>query len=331
VVSVGGRPNYPNTPGAKECCISSDDIFSLDHDPGKTLVIGASYIALECAGFLHAFGYDTTIMVRSILLRGFDQQIAGLVGQHMEKQGIKFIKKKTPSSFEKTDNGKVKVTYDGGSDEFDTVLLAIGRYPDLEGVNLAAAGVEVHPKSGKILTKNEQTNVEHIYAIGDCIDGVPELTPSAIQAGRLLARRLFNNGKVLMDYEDIATTVFTPMEYGVIGLSEEIALERYGEKDIEVYHVHWKPLKWCVDPEIEGPFPYAKIICVKSQNQKIVGFHYLGPNAGEVTQGFGAALKLGITYDQLVETVGIHPTDAETVVGLTITKSSGESPSPPGC
>ena len=63
-------------------------------------------------------------------------------------------------------------------------------------MNLSAVGVEVNPKSGKILTKNEQTNIEHIYAIGDCIDGVPELTPSAIQAGRLLARRLFNNGKV---------------------------------------------------------------------------------------------------------------------------------------
>ena len=199
-------------------------------------------------------------------------------------------------------------------------------------MNLGAAGVEVNPKSGKILTKDEVTNVENIYAIGDCIDGVPELTPSAIQAGRLLARRLFNNGKTRMDYENIATTVFTPMEYGVIGFSEEVAIERYGQDDIEVYHVHWKPLKWCVDPEIEGPFPYCKIVCVKSrlflvfpflfsfflsnlflllENEKVVGFHYLGPNAGEVTQGFGAAVKIGITYEQFVDTVGIHPTGME--------------------
>ena len=76
VVAVGGRPSYLGVPGDVECCISSDDIFSLDHSPGKTLIIGASYIALECAGFLHGLGLPVTLMVRSIFLRGFDQDIA---------------------------------------------------------------------------------------------------------------------------------------------------------------------------------------------------------------------------------------------------------------
>ena len=72
VISCGGRPSYPDIPGAKELGITSDDLFSLQQAPGKTLVVGASYVALECAGFLTALGYDTTVMVRSILLRGFD-------------------------------------------------------------------------------------------------------------------------------------------------------------------------------------------------------------------------------------------------------------------
>lgn len=76
VIAVGGRPSYPGIPGDKEFGLTSDDIFSLKKAPGKTLVIGASYVALECAGFLTALGYDTTVMVRSILLRGFDQPIA---------------------------------------------------------------------------------------------------------------------------------------------------------------------------------------------------------------------------------------------------------------
>jgi len=70
----------------------SDDIFSLPYAPGKTLFIGASYISLECAGFLHGLGYDTTVMVRSILLRGFDQDMANRVGDYMEQSGIKFLK-----------------------------------------------------------------------------------------------------------------------------------------------------------------------------------------------------------------------------------------------
>ena len=83
VIAVGGRPSYPGIPGDKEFGITSDDIFSLKTAPGKTLVIGASYVALECAGFLAALGYDTTVMVRSILLRGFDQSIAEKIGKYM--------------------------------------------------------------------------------------------------------------------------------------------------------------------------------------------------------------------------------------------------------
>lgn len=72
IIAVGGRPTYPGIPGDKEFGITSDDIFSLKTNPKKTLVIGASYVALECGGFLTGLGYDVSIMVRSILLRGFD-------------------------------------------------------------------------------------------------------------------------------------------------------------------------------------------------------------------------------------------------------------------
>ena len=64
IIATGGRPNYPDIPGAKEYCITSDDIFSLAYPPGKTLVVGASYVALECGGFLKKLGFDVTVMVR---------------------------------------------------------------------------------------------------------------------------------------------------------------------------------------------------------------------------------------------------------------------------
>lgn len=74
----------------------SDDLFSLPYCPGKTLVVGASYVALECAGFLAGIGLDVTVMVRSILLRGFDQDMANKIGEHMEEHGVKFIKQFVP-------------------------------------------------------------------------------------------------------------------------------------------------------------------------------------------------------------------------------------------
>ena len=80
VIAVGCRPSYPDIPGDKEHGVTSDDIFTLEKEPGKVLVVGASYVALECAGFLKAFGYEVTVMVRSILLRGFDQDMANRIG-----------------------------------------------------------------------------------------------------------------------------------------------------------------------------------------------------------------------------------------------------------
>lgn len=112
VIATGGRPSYPGIPGDKEFGISSDDIFSLKKAPGKTLVVGASYVALECAGFLNALGYDVTVMVRSILLRGFDQDMANRIGKYMENYGCKFIQDSVPVKLEKPDpNGKIIVTY----------------------------------------------------------------------------------------------------------------------------------------------------------------------------------------------------------------------------
>lgn len=118
IIAVGGRPSYPDIPGAKEFGITSDDIFSYPNAPGKTLVVGASYVALECAGFLTALGYDTTVMVRSILLRGFDQDMANLIGKHMELTHTKFINGATPSKLERPDPaGPIHVTYSHNNEE----------------------------------------------------------------------------------------------------------------------------------------------------------------------------------------------------------------------
>lgn len=153
IIAVGGRPSYPGIPGDKEFGITSDDIFSLKKAPGKTLCVGASYVSLECAGFLTAFGYDTTVMVRSILLRGFDQDMANRIGDYMKNHGTKFIHGATPSKLENPDpEGRIKVTFNQGGEEkveeYDTVLFAIGRYSLTEALNLPAAGLEV-AKNGK--------------------------------------------------------------------------------------------------------------------------------------------------------------------------------------
>uniref|UniRef100_M3XHB1 Uncharacterized protein n=1 Tax=Latimeria chalumnae TaxID=7897 RepID=M3XHB1_LATCH len=97
IISTGERPMYLGIPGDKEYCITSDDLFSFPYCPGKTLIVGASYVALECAGILAGLGLEVTVMVRSVLLRGFDQQMANKIGDHMEESGIKFIRHFVPT------------------------------------------------------------------------------------------------------------------------------------------------------------------------------------------------------------------------------------------
>ncbi|XP_050026798.1 thioredoxin reductase 1, cytoplasmic-like isoform X2 [Dermacentor andersoni] len=337
LLAMGERPRYPDIPGAREYAISSDDLFFLPHCPGKTLVVGASYVALECAGFLRGIGLDVTVMVRSILLRGFDQDMAERIGQYMEKEDIRFIRPCVPTKLELIEEGspgKIRVTANANGteivEEFNTVLFAVGREPCTHSLGLAEAGVNVNPKNGKLPAVNERTNVPHIYAVGDVLEGRPELTPVAIQAGILLARRLYGGSDVQCDYTNVPTTVFTPIEYGCIGYSEEDANAKFGAESIEVFHTSFTPLEWTL-PKRGTDAGYLKIVCLIPENNRILGFHYLGPNAGEVTQGFATAMKLNATKADLDATIGIHPTCAELFTTLTVSKRSGASTKQGGC
>ena len=141
-------------------------------------------------------------MVRSILLRGFDQSIADKIKEYMISQGTKFINECVPTSIEETSDGKKKVFYSTSNkkiefDVFDTVMLAVGRSPDVKNIGIEKVGICLDKNTGKLIVNEaECTNVSNIFCIGDCAFGKPELTPSAIMAGRLLARRLFAGSKV---------------------------------------------------------------------------------------------------------------------------------------
>ncbi|XP_060049482.1 thioredoxin reductase 2, mitochondrial isoform X2 [Erinaceus europaeus] len=338
VIATGGRPKYPaHIEGALEYGITSDDIFWLKESPGKTLVVGASYVALECAGFLTGIGLDTTVMMRSIPLRGFDQQMSGLVTEHMVAHGTRFLKGCTASRVERLPSGQLQVTWKdlaSGKEDmgtFDTVLWAIGRIPETRSLNLEKAGVNTNPDNQKILVNTQEaTSVPHIYAIGDVAEGRPELTPTAIMAGKLLAQRLYGQSADLMDYDNVPTTVFTPLEYGCVGLSEEEAVARHGDDHVEVYHAYYKPLEFTV-AERDASQCYIKMVCLREPPQLVLGLHFLGPNAGEVTQGFALGIKCGASYTQVMQTVGIHPTCAEEVAKLRISKRSGLDPTVTGC
>ncbi|XP_049326258.1 thioredoxin reductase 2, tandem duplicate 2 [Astyanax mexicanus] len=338
LIATGGRPKYPtHVPGALEFGISSDDLFWLKETPGKTLVVGASYVGLECAGFLTGIGLEATVMVRSIALRGFDQQMSRLVTDYMQGYGTRFCWDCVPKKVEKLPSGLLQVTWTDSrtgqdhQDTFNSVLWAVGRAPETGTLNLQQVGVELDGDTRKVMVADdERTSVPNIYAIGDIAQGRPELTPTAIHAGKLLARRLAGLSSQLMDYSNVPTTVFTPLEYGCVGLSEEEAERRYGKDKIEVYHAFYKPLEFTV-AERDSSQCYIKVVCERDGDQKVVGLHFTGLNAGEVTQGFALSLRCGLSYAQLRDSVGIHPTCAEELTKIYITKRSGLDATVTGC
>jgi thioredoxin reductase (NADPH) len=337
LISVGGRPFVPlDVPGVFEYSITSDDLFSLQTPPGKTLCVGAGYISLECGGFLTHLGFDVTISVRSIPLRtgGFDRDAVNKLISLMEKTGTKFLHNSGIQKIVKREDGRLNVTIKQGDniyDEiYDTVLYATGRMSDTAGLDLQSAGVTPTSKGTLVTNERDQTNVPNVYAIGDVSDGKPELTPVAIQAGQLLARRLFGKSEELMNYKLVPTTVFTPFEYGICGYSEEDARKKYND-DINVYISEFSSLeigaahRTCHGSSEDLPTnSMSKLVCVKSQNDLVVGFHFVGSNAGEITQGFALALRLKATKKDFDDVVGIHPTDAESFMSLEVEKSSGE-------
>ena len=246
-----------------------------------------------------------------------------------------------PSSFERLESGKVlaKWVQDGQPKEgqFDTVLLAVGRRNVTPSLELEKAGVRLNPDGAIPCDEAQRSSVPSIYAIGDILHTSPQLTPVAIKTGRLLARRLFGQSSQLMDFRYIPTTVFTPLEYGAIGLSEEAAIALYGDDNIEVYHSSFEPLEWSPlrqsSRQVERPryACYVKLVCHIPDSLRIIGYHFLGPNAGEVTQGFSTAMLLGATKGDFDRTVGIHPTVAEQLTTLKNTKRSGVELQVGGC
>lgn len=319
LVAVGGHPNFPPVEGAK-LGITSDGFFELKKQPKKVAVVGAGYIAVEMAGMLHALGTETHLFIRhDKFLRTFDPMIQDKVTAEYERQGVHLHKNSSQSKVEDLGNGMKKLYYKDqngeSSMEVDTVLWAIGRAPETEKLNLDITGVKSNEKGHIIVDDYQNTNVPHIFALGDVCDKGFELTPVAIAAGRRLADRVFGGKKdAKLEYSNIPSVVFAHPEVGSIGMTEPEARKKYGD-DLKVYNTSFTDLYYCMmEQEDKVPCSY-KLICA-GKEEKVVGLHIMGLGSSEILQGFGVAIKMGATKADFDRCVAIHPTGSEELVTL---------------
>lgn len=183
-------------------------------------------------------GVKTTLVARSTPLKFLDRDILDLLLAEMKHSGMKVKVDSPHTKVEKLANGKYRVVMaDGTAIEADKVLQAIGRPPNTDGMGLENTKVELDPRSGHIVV-DEYSNTAQpgVYALGDVIKGGVSLTPVAVRAGRILSERLFNNRPTLkMNYQNVATVVFSHPPLGSVGLSAKDAIAKHGESNVKVY------------------------------------------------------------------------------------------------
>ena len=313
VIATGGRPMVPDIPGAAHGIVS-DDFFTLEERPERVLIAGSGYIAVELGGVFNALGSDVRIVVRKDgIVRSFDAMLGEEVMEAMDNAGIHFDTRVIPASIEKLDDGLVMIAEDGRRfGPVDCVLWAIGREPNSDTLDLGKAGVKTDDQGFIPVDKFQQTNVEHIFAIGD-VTGAQALTPVAIAAGRRLADRIY--GKMAgrhLDYKLVPTVIFSHPPMGTVGMTEAEARAEYGDA-VKIYLSRFTPMYYALGEKKQ--VSVMKLITA-GDDERIVGCHVIGDGADEMMQGFAVAIKMGATKKDFDDTVAIHPTSAEEFVTM---------------
>lgn len=310
LVATGGWPVVPDIPG-KELAITSNEAFFLEKLPGKILIVGGGYIAVEFAGIFGGLGVDVVQLYRGpVFLRGFDDDLRHFLADEMRKKGIDLRFNHNVTCIERS-GGKLCAILDSGLEvNVDAVMYCTGRAPNSRGIGLEEAGVELGVGGAIKVDDYFQTSVPSIYAIGDVIDRM-QLTPVALAEGMAVSNTLFNGKRTKMDYANVASAVFSNPNVACVGLTEAQAREKFGR--VRIFTSDFKALKHTLSGSDERTF-MKLVVC--REDDRVLGCHMVGPDAGEIVQGMAIALKCGATKAQFDATIGIHPTAAEEFVTM---------------
>ncbi|MGB7257268.1 MAG: glutathione-disulfide reductase [Pseudolabrys sp.] len=311
LIATGAAPSMGAKIAGLEHAISSNEAFHLKELPKRILIQGGGYIAVEFAGIFNGLGSEVTLVYRGEnILRGFDDDLREHLRSEMERRGIKVITRQTVGSIDKVEHGYcVELS---NNDEFlvDTIMFATGRKPNVAGLGLEAPGVKLADNGGIAVDEYSKTSVENIYAVGDVTNRV-NLTPVAIREGHAFADTVFGGTPTPVDHTNVPTAVFSEPELGTIGLIEADAVKKLDVVDI--YKTSFRPMKFGMAGRDSRMF--MKLV-VDGKSNRIVGCHIAGPDAGEMIQLIGIAVKMGATKADFDATMAVHPTMAEELVTL---------------
>jgi glutathione reductase (NADPH) len=310
LIATGATPHLGAQIAGLEHVISSNEAFHLPELPKRVLIQGGGYIAVEFAGIFNGLGSEVTLVYRGEnILRGFDDDVRDHLAAEMTKRGIKIVCGKTVEGIAKADHGLDVELSGRDTVTVDCAMFATGRKPNVQGLGLEAAGVRLE-KGAIAVDGFSRTSVPHIYAVGDVTDRI-NLTPVAIREGHAFADSVFGNKPTRVDHGEVPTAVFSEPEVGVVGLTEAQARERFARVDI--YKTSFRPMKATLAGRDARSF--FKLV-VDGDSGQVVGCHIVGPDAGELIQVVGIAIKMKATKAQFDSVMAVHPTAAEELVTM---------------
>jgi len=311
LIATGGGATPGHNILGLEHVISSKEAFDLPELPKRILIQGGGYIAVEFAGIFAGLGSKVTLIYRGEnILRGFDDDVREHLRMELGNRGITVLTGKTVEAVEASSEGYYSKLSDGAMIETDRVMFAVGRRPNVEGLGLEAAGVKLNAKSAIAVNEFSQTSVSNIYAVGDVTDRI-NLTPVAVREGHYFADTIFGNKPMAVDHEDVPTAVFSTPEVGVIGITEAKARDRFAKVDI--YKTTFRPMRATVAARDTRTF--MKLV-VDGDTDRVVGVHIVGPDAAEIIQAVGIAVKMKATKADFDAVMALHPTAAEELVTM---------------
>jgi pyruvate/2-oxoglutarate dehydrogenase complex dihydrolipoamide dehydrogenase (E3) component len=318
-INTGLRPKYPDLPGVDTVpCLDSTSIMELDEVPDHLLVLGGGYVGVEFAQMFRRFGSEVTIVQRSDqLLTHEDEDVASEVASILSEDGITVHLNATGTGVEQDDDGKIQLHVRQDEERLDLqgthLLLAVGRVPNTEALDLDAASIETTDRGYIKVNERLETNVPGVYALGD-VKGGPAFTHISYDDFRIARTNLLDGGDATITDRLVPYTIFMDPQLGGVGLTERQANQE-GRK-IKVAKMPMSHVARAI--ETNEPRGLMKVI-VNAQTDRILGASILGVEGGEVMSVLQMAIWNDIPYTQLRDAVFAHPTLTESLNNLFMT------------
>ena len=313
-INTGARPVIPPLPGLETVpYLNSTSIMELDEIPEHLLVLGGGYIGLEFGQMFRRFGSEVTIIQRSNqLLSKEDRDIAEEVHKILEDDGIEILLNNPAVSIEKRNGINLKVSTQNGKKEIEGthILVATGRRPNTDQLNLDAAGIETDQRGFIKVNNKLETSVSGIYALGD-VKGGPAFTHISYDDYRIIKSNLLENGNRATDDRLIPFTVFIDPQLGRVGLSETEAREK--GYNIKIAKMPMSYVNRAI--EIEEIRGLMKAV-INADNDQILGCAILGIEGGEIMALLQMAIMGKIPITRIRDGIFAHPTLAESLNNL---------------